>query len=598
MLRAPLFLRLVLCLACLVSATFAQTTFSRRTYAHSGLLRGDFNRDGKPDLLGSSTGNFRVLLNNGDGTFRGPVTSTQPGARGWLTTADFNRDGRTDLAGCQIQNPEASPAVHELAIWSGTGPGTFSQPRRFPIPGNNCLSVSVEDFDRDGKQDAAVVWSVRNPDDSPNNGITVFFGDGSGGVSHSVTTDHISAMSETGACSFSHAVTGNYDRSGGPDLMIATSCPAEVVDESTLLFAQGTGTGHFAFTTTDAAHRSLDLMKDEINQDSRLDLVVVASFSGPHASRGRELVFYINRNASGIPAWDKREVYGIGGDGDCVGSFGSGIAVDLNGDAIKDAAFTETFRPGDCIDFSETHNLGVMFGRADGSYGAPQKLKLASEPAGVVSADFDRDGRLDLALARASNLTEVFLNRNNIATCPANSTLRTVKICAPTTVSGNTLPLRANTTTSTPITGMKVYVDNSEAFFTPNDTINHKLPVPSGSHRITVRAWDGQGSFSSAMTVNAGGSSSCPAPSANRTINLCSPVNESTVNNPVKVMAAITTSNKYYGAKVYIDGKARHTTTSKQVNTSFTLSAGRHRVSVQAYDTQGPFTKTVFVNVR
>jgi hypothetical protein len=237
-----------------------------------------------------------------------------------------------------------------------------------------------------------------------------------------------------------------------------------------------------------------------------------------------------------------------------------------------------------------------MLGHADGSYSPPQKFSLATYPDGVVSADFDRDGRLDLAVGRGDS-TEVFLNRTNIATCTANSALRTVKICAPATINGNTLRLRANTTTGSPITGMKVYVDNAEAFFTPNPIINKQLNIPAGTHRITVRAWDGQGSFSSAMTVTAN-AVGCAAPAQNRTINLCSPVNESMVNNPVKVAAAITTSNKYYSAKVYIDGAAKFSTTSKQVNASLTLGAGRHRISVQAYDTQGAFTKTVFVSVR
>jgi hypothetical protein len=70
------------------------------------------------------------------------------------------------------------------------------------------------------------------------------------------------------------------------------------------------------------------------------------------------------------------------------------------------------------------------------------------------------------------------------------------------------------------------------------------------------------------------------------------------VSNPVKVIASITTSYTYYGAKIYIDGVAKPSTSSKQVNASFTLAAGRHRISVQAYDTQGAFTKTVFVTVR
>jgi hypothetical protein len=325
-------------------------------------------------------------------------------------------------------------------------------------------------------------------------------------------------------------------------------------------------------------------------------LSVKGSFTGPHAASSSELLFYANNNSNGIPTWQRRTVHGYGGDGDCVSHLNWGIAVDINGDTIKDGAFVEVSRPGDCSG-AEDYDLAVKLGAADGTFAGPQTFPLAGHPFTVVSGDFDRDGRLDLAIATA-NSTEVFLNRNSIATCSANTTLRTVKLCIPATVSGNSVLVRANTTTGSPISGMKVYVDNTEAFFTPNDTINHKLTVPSGSHRITVRAWDGRGSFSSAMTVTAAGTSSCAAPAQNRTINLCSPVNESTVSNPVKVTAAITTSNTYYGAKVYIDGAAKFSTTSKQVNASFTLAAGRHRVSVQAYDTQGAFTKTVYVNVR
>jgi hypothetical protein len=99
------------------------------------------------------------------------------------------------------------------------------------------------------------------------------------------------------------------------------------------------------------------------------------------------------------------------------------------------------------------------------------------------------------------------------------------------------------------------------------------------------------------MNVTAGGST-CSTPATNRSINLCSPASESTVSNPVRVTAAVRTSNTYHGAKIYVDGIARHTTTSTQVSASFTLSAGRHRISLQAYDTQGAFTKPVFVKVR
>src|SRR5262245_21549682 len=408
-------LKLSVCTALLISTAFGQTTFSRRTYAHSGLLVGDFNRDGKPDLLGTSNGNFRVLLNNGDGTFRGPVTTSQPGTRRALVTADFNRDGRTDLVGCQIQNPDASAPVTELAIWTGVGEGTFSQPKKFSVPGF-CSSVAIEDFNKDGMQDAAVVWTLRNPDDTPNNGITVFFGDGAGNVSHSITTDHITAVDiEGNPCAFSGLVAGNYDRAGAPDVMISAACSSFDYDFSTVLFGMGTGTGQFGFSESISTPRSLGLAKNDLNQDSRLDLFVFESLSGPHASGITGLSAYTNTSVSGPPTWEVKDIYSYGGDAECIGRVIDGSSADLNGDGLKDVAFTEVFRPGDCSDLTETYNLGVMLGRADGTYSAPQKFSLPNFPLGVASADFDRDGRFDLALNRGTNITEVFLNRTNVA---------------------------------------------------------------------------------------------------------------------------------------------------------------------------------------
>src|SRR5262245_26439432 len=328
--RFPTSIKVTFCVACLISAAFSQITFSRQSYVHSGLLVGDFNHDGKPDLMGTGNGSFRVLLNNGDGTFRGPITTSQPGERRALVTADFNGDGRTDLVGCQIQNPDASPPVTEFAIWLGTGAGTFSQPQRFSLPGF-CSSVAVEDFDKDGNQDAAVVWATQNPDLTPNNGITVFFGDGTGNISHSVTTDHISVIGQGDIpCGFSEVVAGNFDRTGMPDVMIGTFCNNETFDQSALVFGAGTGTGHFGFSQTDEANASLRLTKDDVNQDNRLDLFVAESLSGPHATANTGLVAYVDTTASGVPAWEKRPIYFQGGDGECVGRVSGGTAADLN----------------------------------------------------------------------------------------------------------------------------------------------------------------------------------------------------------------------------------------------------------------------------
>ena len=121
----------------------------------------DFNGDGKADLV--VNGGTRVLLSNGDGTFRpGPTITPLFAMMG--AVADFNRDARNDLA---ITTDFIMEGLN-IIVFVGNGDGTFADPIRTilqPIAGGYRLDLPpgrmiVADFNGDGIPDLATAAGV------------------------------------------------------------------------------------------------------------------------------------------------------------------------------------------------------------------------------------------------------------------------------------------------------------------------------------------------------------------------------------------------------------------------------------------------------
>src|SRR5262249_45345894 len=127
---------------------------------------GDFNRDGKLDLvvaLGNPDGTgsvVGVMLGNGDGTFRDPVSYATGNGPFGVTTADLNGDGKLDLA-------VANAYENSLSVLLGNGDGSFREHVDYGA-GQGPVAVGFADLKGDGKLDLVVA-------NNGSNNLSIFF---------------------------------------------------------------------------------------------------------------------------------------------------------------------------------------------------------------------------------------------------------------------------------------------------------------------------------------------------------------------------------------------------------------------------------------
>lgn len=397
------------------------------------LAAGDFNRDGKADVVAATAASVSFLKGDGAGNLIWIDDLEMPGDPTAIVAGDFNRDGRLDFA-------VALGASNAVAIVLGGGDGHFATPMIHPA-GRTASALATGDFNRDARPDLALANLADNT-------LNLFVGDGVGGMT-------LAGTYAAGPAPAAVAV-GDFNKDTRADVAVAN------FGDDTVTVRLGSGTG----LLSNAVHYAVGqgpraIIAADLNNDGRADLA-----TANHAD-GTVSVLLVGVNGLFSPA----ATYPIGSRPTAI------LATDFNKDGWPDLVVTD----------EADSSVKVLLGSGGGAFtnfyfDSGVFVPVGAFPSGLTTNDFNKDGNLDLAVAlRGADAVAVLLNNHTPKAYPEK-----VRVWEDTPLSyrlrGTTGPLhysiRATPTNGT-LTG------------TPPEVVYRPAPNAVGRDRLDYAVDDG-----------------------------------------------------------------------------------------------------------
>jgi uncharacterized protein (TIGR03437 family) len=331
-----------------------------------GLALVPANFDGGPNAT-----SLMVQVFNPDGSTKSSGFYAVPANPVGILVADLNHDGKDDvIVTGENSNTPTGWTTNSITVYLGNGDGTLQAPVYYS--GNQGTSTAtLYDFNGDGNLDLAVVNLVSGD-------VSILLGRGNGTFQTAVNYPAIAHATSI--------VVGDFNGDGHPDLAIANATSIAVLP------GKGDGTFGTAIQTQGLFTSIVGLAAGDFNKDGKLDLAV--------SDNTNATVSILLGDGTG--KFPTENDYAVGYGVASLNALGNIFAMDLDGDGNLDVVagsghpdvLTATPYVSDAI--------VVLFGRGDGTLNAPPAYRVGTGMNTVAVADFNGDGKPDIAAASGS----------------------------------------------------------------------------------------------------------------------------------------------------------------------------------------------------